>query len=65
MCTDSLHVQIFIMISGGRTISQIHSWKDLYNVQSICTVAVCGVLSVLPIMLRKWTAANPSPEALV
>eukprot|EP00892_Ulva_mutabilis_P004768 jgi/Ulvmu1/2663/UM014_0119.1 len=54
--------QIFIMISAGRTISQLHSWKDIYHWQSILTLVVCAVFSVLPVLLRRRMARAATAE---
>lgn len=50
--TSAVCVQMFILISGGRTLSRIHSWKDIYTWHSLLTLAACAVLSGLPIALR-------------
>lgn len=47
-----LRMQIFIMISGGRTLSRIHSWQDMYTWHTMLTLAACAALSVLPVALR-------------
>jgi hypothetical protein len=51
-------MQYIILVTAGRGLSSLHSWRDLYHWQAIAGIAVCGILSLLPILLKRMADAN-------
>lgn len=51
-------MQYIILVSAGRALATLHSWKDIYQWQAIVGIAVCGAMSLLPIFLKRMVGAD-------
>lgn len=46
--------QFFSFIKAGQVLGTLHSWRDLYSWETTVTIGLCGVLCLLPIIVRPY-----------
>eukprot|EP01025_Chloroclados_australasicus_P031969 TRINITY_DN3236_c0_g3_i2.p1 TRINITY_DN3236_c0_g3~~TRINITY_DN3236_c0_g3_i2.p1 ORF type:complete len:328 (-),score=4.25 TRINITY_DN3236_c0_g3_i2:374-1357(-) len=46
--------QLMLLVGAGRTLGQLNSWGDLYNVKTIVFLCLCSCLLVFPMLLRRY-----------
>lgn len=47
-------MQVTILVAAGRTIRELHSWRDLYSWQAIVVLCALTALSIAPALLQRW-----------
>ena len=49
-----------VFVQAGASLSNLHSWRDLYGPRSIMLLTLCLLAALLPIFVRRhWLKVKP------